>query len=321
MSTCPIHLVRLKNFPGIQAGTNSEKSRRWGHSKHGYRRNDNEALPKIFIRVGFSHPVCFPKDLLSQGYFGSVTGSVADPTGAAVPGVSLTLVDQQKGFTFHVISNKEGTYLFPSIPPGTYALTAEMGGFAKVERTGITVDVNAHVTANLKLKVATATATVEVQAQSSTLQTEDATTGQVVNRKFIEDLPLTDRYVLDLVSLAPGVTGVDDQCNISCTGTDFVSNGGRPATADVLMDGASITNYEPNGGITQISYVPSVESVEEFKVQQSNFSAEFGFSGGSIVNMITQSGSNVIHGSAYDFIRNTHLDANNWFNNLKRSDS
>ncbi len=128
-----------------------------------------------------------------------------------------------------------------------------MGGFAKVERTGVTVEVNANVTANLKLKVATATATVEVQAQSSTLQTEDATTGQVVNRKFIENLPLTDRYVLDLVSLAPGVTGVDDQCNISCTGTDFVSNGGRPATADILMDGASITNYEPNGGITQIS--------------------------------------------------------------------
>ena len=270
-----------------------------------YRRNDNEALQRYLYGLVLAILFASPRMLLSQGYFGTVTGAVADPTGAAVPGVSLTLVDQQKGFTFHVISNKEGTYLFPSIPPGTYVLTAVMGGFAKVERTGVTVDVNANVTANLKLKVATATATVEVQAQSSTLQTEDATTGQVVNRKFIENLPLTDRYVLDLVSLAPGVTGVDDQCNISCTGTDFVSNGGRPATADVLMDGASITNYEPNGGITQISYVPSIESVEEFKVQQSNFSAEFGFSGGSIVNMITQSGSNVIHGSAYDFIRNT----------------
>jgi Carboxypeptidase regulatory-like domain/TonB dependent receptor len=257
-----------------------------------------------------------PAMLLSQGYFATVTGSLTDATGAALPGTKMTLVDKQKGFTFRVISNREGTYLFPSIPPGTYDLTAERGGFAKVERTGITVDVNAHVTADLKLKVATATETVEVQSQSSTLQTEDATTGQVVNRTFIENLPLTDRYVLDLVSLAPGVTGIDDQCNISCTGTDFVSNGGRPATADVLMDGASITNYEPNGGITQISYVPSIESVQEFKVQQSNFSAEFGFSGGSIINMITQSGTNVLHGSAYDFIRNTHLDANNWFNNL-----
>ena len=254
--------------------------------------------------------------LMAQGYFGSVTGGVADGTGAVVAGVKLTLVDQKKGFTFSAMSDREGTYLFPSIPPGTYNLTAVTSGFEKVERTGITVEVNAHVTANLKLKIAGAVQTVEVQAQSSTLQTEDATTGQVVNRTFIENLPLTDRYVLDLVTLAPGVTGVDDQCNIGCTGTDFVSNGGRPATADVLLDGASITNFEPNGGITQISYTPSVESVEEFKVQQSNFSAEFGFSGGSIVNVITQSGTNVIHGSAYDFLRNTLLDANNWFNNL-----
>jgi hypothetical protein len=156
-----------------------------------------------------------PAMLLSQGYFATVTGSLTDATGAALPGTKMTLVDQQKGFTFRVISNREGTYLFPSIPPGTYDLTAEKEGFAKVERTGITVDVNAHVTADLKLKIATATETVEVQSQNSTLQTEDATTGQVVNRTFIENLPLTDRYVLDLVSLAPGVTGVDDQCNIS----------------------------------------------------------------------------------------------------------
>ena len=257
-----------------------------------------------------------PTMLLAQGYFGSVTGEVADPNGASVPGVNLTLVDQQKGFTFHVTSTNQGSYLFPSIPPGTYTLTAVVGGFTKVERLGVVVEVNAHVTANLKLKIATASETVEVDSQSSTLQTADATTGQVVNKTFIENLPLTDRYVLDLVSLTPGVTGVDDQCNVSCTGTDFVSNGGRPATADVLLDGASITNYEPNGGITQLSYAPSVESVEEFKVQQSNFSAEFGFSGGSIVNVITQSGTNNIHGSAYDFIRNTVLDANNWFNNL-----
>ena len=92
---------------------------------------------------------------------------------------------------------EKARYLFPSIPPGTYNLTAVTSGFEKVERTGITVEVNAHVTANLKLKIAGAVQTVEVQAQSSTLQTEDATTGQVVNRTFIENLPLTDRYVLD----------------------------------------------------------------------------------------------------------------------------
>ena len=107
---------------------------------------------------------------------------------------------------------------------------------------------------------------------------------------------------------------MDDQCP-NCGGTNFVSNGSRGASADILSDGASITNFEPNGGITQAVYVPSPEAVEEFKVQQSNFSAEYGFSGASIINMITRSGTNTFHGSVYDFVRNTITDANDWFNN------
>jgi hypothetical protein len=112
------------------------------------------------------------------------------------------------------------------------------------------------------------------------------------------------------------VTEADDQCGTGCTGTNFVSNGSRNSTADVLMDGATITNYEPNGGITNVTYTPSPEAVDEFRVEQSNFSAEYGFSGASVVNMITRSGSNTFHGSGYDFVRNTITDANNWFNNL-----
>src|SRR5581483_1970340 len=127
----------------------------------------------------------------------------------------------------------------------------------------------------------------------------------VINLKIINDLPLVDRYVMDLTSLTPGVTEADDQCPTGCTGTNFVSNGSRNATADILMDGASVTNYEPNGGVTQATYTPSPEAVDEFRVEQSNFSAEYGFSGGSVVNMVTRSGTNNFHGSAYDFIRNT----------------
>ena len=99
----------------------------------------------------------------------------------------------------------------------------------------------------------------------------------MVDRKFINDLPLVDRYVMDLTFLTPGVTETDDQCGVNCTGTNFVSNGSRNSTADVLMDGATITNYEPNGGITNVTYTPSAEAVDEFRVEQSNFSAEYGF--------------------------------------------
>jgi outer membrane receptor protein involved in Fe transport len=154
-----------------------------------------------------------------------------------------------------------------------------------------------------------------VDAQPQAIQTEDAETGQVVNRRFINNLPLIDRNVIALTSLAPGVTEMDEQCDATCTGTNFVSNGSRGSTADILTDGASVTNSEPNGGITQATYVPSPEAIEEFKVQQTNFSAEYGFSGASVVNMITRSGTNRFHGSAYDFFRDDSLDANNWFAN------
>ena len=260
--------------------------------------------------------LAMPAGILGQAYFGTITGVLTDPTGAVIPGAKLTLTDQEKGYTFSETSDGEGRYLYRSIPPGVYSVTAEMRGFEKTVRTGIRLDVNQNATADIRLKVSSSSQTVEVNAQAQALDAQDATTGLVVDRKFINDLPLVDRYVMDLTMLTPGVTETDDQCSVGCTGTNFVSNGSRNSTADVLMDGATVTNYEPNGGVTQVTYTPSSEAVDEFRVEQSNFSAEYGFSGASVVNMITRSGTNTFHGSGYDFIRNTITDANNWFNDL-----
>ncbi len=260
--------------------------------------------------------LAIPAGVLGQAYFGTITGVLTDPTGAVIPGAKLTLTDQEKGYTFNETSDGEGRYLYRSIPPGVYSVTAEIRGFEKTVRTGIRLDVNQNATADIRLKVSSSSQTVEVNAQAQALDAQDATTGLVVDRKFINDLPLVDRYVMDLTMLTPGVTETDDQCSVGCTGTNFVSNGSRNSTADVLMDGATVTNYEPNGGVTQVTYTPSSEAVDEFRVEQSNFSAEYGFSGASVVNMITRSGTNTFHGSGYDFIRNTITDANNWFNDL-----
>ena len=255
-----------------------------------------------------------PAALLGQGYFGTVSGLLTDSSEAVIQGAKVTLTDEQKGYQSTTTSESSGRYLFVSIPPGTYSVTAEMKGFEKEIRIHIKLNVSENPTANLMLKVAAGAQTVEVKAQTTTIATEDAVTGQVVDRRLINDLPLIDRYVMDLTSLVPGITAADDQCGTNCTGTNFVSNGSRQSSTDILMDGATITNFEPNGGITNATYVPSPEAVEEFKVQQSNFSAEYGFSGASIVNMVTRSGTNSFHGSVYDFIRNTITDANNWFN-------
>ncbi|MGB6689230.1 MAG: TonB-dependent receptor [Terracidiphilus sp.] len=276
---------------------------------------DSKSRQGLFC-IALALILALPAMAFGQGYFGTVSGVLTDSTGAVIPGAKATLIDQEKGYKFFETSDSTGRYLFRSVPPGLYTVVAEMTGFEKTERTGIRVDISENPTANLSLKVATSTATVEVKSQTQRLDAEDATTGLVVDRRFINDLPLVDRYVMDLTSLTPGVTEADDQCSTGCTGTNFISNGSRNSTADVLMDGATVTNYEPNGGVTQVTYTPSAEAVDEFRVEQSNFSAEYGFSGASVVNMITRSGTNAFHGSAYDFIRNQLTDANNWFNNL-----
>jgi len=278
--------------------------------------NLRSSLKLLLVILVAAVAVTLPTMLVAQGYFGTVSGTLTDSSGAIVQGAHVTLEDEQKGYKFTTTSDNSGRYLFASIPPGTYSVAAEMKGFEKTVIDHIKLNVSENPTANLILRVATSKETVRVEAQAQTIATEDAVTGQVVDRRFINDLPLINRSVMNLTYLAPGVTDADDQCSEvqGCTGTNFIINGSRTSGADVLLDGASATNFEPNGGITQVTYLPSPEAVEEYKLQQSNFSAEYGFSGASVVNMVTRSGTNSFHGSVYDFVRNTIGDANDWFN-------
>src|ERR1700682_916195 len=270
-----------------------------------------QALPAVLLAAIL---LAVPVMLFGQAYSGTISGVLTDLSGGVFAGAKVTLTDQNKGYAFNATSDNTGRYLFTAIPPGLYTVSAEMTGFQITEVTNIKLNISENATANMSLKIAVASQTVQVSAQTEALATEDAVTGQVINRRFINNLPLVDRNVMDLTYLAPGVTNMEDQCP-NCGGTNFVSDGSRGASADILMDGASVTNFEPNGGVTEATYTPSPEAVEEFKVQQSNFSAEYGFSGASVINMITRSGTNSFHGSAYDFIRNHMTDANSWFLN------
>src|SRR5215469_4405885 len=160
-----------------------------------------------------------PSPVRAQAYFGTVSGELTDASGAMVAGANVRLSDEEKGFNFVTTSDANGRYLFRSVAPGLYAVTAEAKGFAKTTSTPFKVNVNENATRNLTLKVGAASQTVEVGAQAQTIQTEDAETGQVVNRRYINDLPLIDRNVVALTSLAPGVTEMDDQCSEPCLGT------------------------------------------------------------------------------------------------------
>jgi Carboxypeptidase regulatory-like domain/TonB dependent receptor len=249
-----------------------------------------------------------------QLYTGSVAGTVNDPSGAVITDAQVKAVDQDKGFSFSAKTDSSGRYVIRQVPPGMYTITVEAAGFQTQHKEAVPLTVNENVSVNFALSLGAASEVMNVEATGVELQTQDAVTGQVVDRRFVNDLPLVGRSVLDLAYLTPGITEVDNACR-SCIANNFISNGSRNATADILLDGVSSTNFEQNSGILAPTYIPSVDAVQEFKVQQSNFSAEYGFSGATLVNVLTRSGTNQFHGSLYEFIRNDKLDANDWFAN------
>src|SRR5689334_1703672 len=252
----------------------------------------------------------------AQLYTGSVTGIAQDPTGAVIPNASVVLTDSQKGLRFTTATDATGRYILRSLPPSVYSIRVEASGFRPEVQDNIVIVVNQNLNLNVSLQVGTATEVVEVTAQAPSLSTEDAVTGQNLNRTFINDLPLVGRSVFDLAFLSPGINQpAGNTFGPNTMANNFISNGGRNANADILLDGVSTVGVEQNTAIVNPLYTPSVDAVQEFKVQQSNFSAEVGFSGGTVVNVVTRSGTNQFHGSAYDFLRNDKLNANNFFNN------
>jgi len=252
----------------------------------------------------------------AQLYSGSLTGVVTDPSGGVVQNASVKLTDVDKGFEYTSRTDSVGRYLLRPLPPANYKLTVGVPGFQRYEQDGIKLEVNQNATINVSLKVGKIEESIEVKDTAPLLDTQDATTGQEIDRKFINDLPLVGRQVLDLAFLAPGVNPAPMLSFGSGVANNFTSNGGRNMTADILVDGASTTATDTNGTIQDVSYQPSVDAVQEFKIMQNNFSAEFGQSGNTVINIVMRSGTNKFHGSAYEFLRNSSADANSWFNDF-----
>ena len=259
---------------------------------------------------------CVTSAAWAQLYTGTITGIITDPSGAVVRGAGITITDVGKQVPYSTVSDSAGRYLLRSMPPSTYTMKVEMDGFATYIQDNVIVLVNQNLSIDVSLKLGTEAQSVEVMASTVSLSTQDAVTGQEVDRTLINDLPLLGRGVFDLVNLSPGIyPRMGPYVAAGGVPNNFVSNGSRNATADVLLDGVSATSPEQNTGIQTPLYTPSVDSVQEFKVQQSNFSAEIGFTGATVMNVVTRSGTNTLHGTVYDFLRNSVLTANNWFSN------
>lgn len=251
--------------------------------------------------------------LVSQVTTAEITGRITDQSDAVVPGVEVTITNTDTGVVSSSVSNDLGYYSILLLPPGNYKLEGRLPGFRTVSRTGISLHVNQSARLDLVLQVGEVTDTVTVTGNVSLLESNTSALGALVDNSKIENLPLIDRDPLNLVSLTPGTVfyGKPDFPGNNIPLTNFSTNGGPPLTNEVLLDG--IPNTVPQ--FNQAVIIPPPEALQEFKVQSNNYSAEFGRSGGGVVNIIMKQGTNRFHGTLWEFFRNDVLDANNWFNN------
>ncbi len=260
--------------------------------------------------------LAFSSVAFAQVDTGSISGTVKDTSGAAIPGVQVTLTDDDTGRVMTKKSGEAGEYTFSALKIGHYSLAAELKGFQRVEHTHVSLDVQQRVVVDFELPPGQMTETVTVNAEPAALQTQDASVGQVIGQRAINDLPLNGRNFTFLAQLAAGVTqDQQDTRGLGASGS-FSANGLRPAQNNYLLDGldnnANLVDFL-NG--TAYAVRPAVDAIQEFKIQTNDYSAEFGRSAGAILNATIKSGTNQIHGSAWEFFRNDKLDAANFFEN------
>ncbi len=242
----------------------------------------------------------------------SVTGLVTDPSGAVVPKVSIELSNIDNGTKRDVTTDANGAYSVPQMTPGNYRITAKASGFSTAVLTGLRFLVNTPATVNIKLEVGTISDTVSVSAESVQLNTVDASIGNSFGTKPILQLPFEGRNVVGLLSLQPGVTFAGENLTGSYRGGNV--NGGKNDQANVTLDGVDVNDQQNRDPFTSVLRV-TLDSVQEFRVVTTNANAELGRSSGAQVSLVTKSGSNELHGSAYEFLRNKATNANSFFNN------
>ena len=251
--------------------------------------------------------------VLAQSFTATVRGTVTDESSASIAAAKVTVTDADRGTTFTTTADETGRYTVTNLPPGHYVLTVEAPGFKRFSSGRFPVTVQQQVTVNASMQVGEVTTTVEVQGSAALVNTTIANLGQVIENRYILQLPNIGRNSISLAYLTPGVVGSGGRRGDNST--NFVANGSRNSTSDVLVDGVTVTTVEQNSGITDLKFSPSVDTVQEFKMQTNFFSAEYGQTGGAVVNMVTRSGTNNFHGTGYYFMRDAALNANDWFSN------
>lgn len=251
--------------------------------------------------------------LAQESSISAVVGRITDSTGAVVPGATVHIVNPATSAERSTTTNSNGEFSVPNLPPATYKMTVDKSGFKTASIPSFDLLVGKTADESLSLSVGEATETVEVTSEAQQLQTSEATVGQVIDQKQVNDLPLNGRNVLQLATLSAGVS----PAQTANTGTPaqvgnrslyITVEGGRASSTNYVMDGVYVRSLRFNN----LSIQPSVDTIQEFNLLRSTFSTEYG-QGQAVVSMVTKSGGNTIHGSAYEFTRSSFFDARNYF--------
>ncbi|MFZ0595113.1 MAG: carboxypeptidase regulatory-like domain-containing protein, partial [Bryobacteraceae bacterium] len=240
----------------------------------------------------------------------AILGIVTDSGQAVIPNATVTVTEPSTGLSRTVKTSPEGSYELRYLVPGEYTIEVKAEGFRAERRTGIEIQIGQSAKLDFVLQVGSVQQTLEVQSAAPLLQTENATLGGVVGTERIENLPLNGRKFDDLAKLTPGVQVYNpDNHSSSTDGSSISANGGRSIWGQVNVDGITMVNNRHN----YVNLYPSVDAIQEFKVQTGNYTAEYGGNARTNVNIQIKSGTNQYHGDLFEFIRNDAMDARNYF--------
>jgi carboxypeptidase family protein len=279
------------------------------------RRTVGSVLPVMLLFV--MALVCANAAWGQGSYAAQVRGRVTDQSGAIVVNATVTITNVATNISSVMQTNDHGEYFFTGLRPADYSVKAQMSGFRVMEKTNVVLQVDQQTTVDFVLQPLSVNETMEVTTTAPLLDTESATLGTDISSEYVHELPLNNRSFFGLTFLAAGVTevagsGTNDNYP---SGTNFTSNGQRNATAEIRLDGALISAPEQGeGGNSNVYYEPLVEGMQEMKVQNNSFSAEFGNNGGTVVNMVMKSGTDQFHGSGWYFLQRADLNARDFFN-------
>ena len=262
-----------------------------------------------------------PIQLKAQVAGATISGTVTDSTGKVVPNVVVSISNADTGVTREVSTNDEGFYSAPNLLPGTYEVKFSSHGFRAEVQRGVTLTVGGSISLDQSLRVGAITETITIQSEVPAVQTSSSDISSVVNETTVRELPLNGRSWTDLAQLQAGVSAIHTQPDFSA-GTDrgnrgfgqqLTISGARPQQNNYRLDGVSLNDYANGAPGSVLGGSLGVDAIQEFSVITSNYSAEYGKTSGGVVNAITRSGTNTLHGSAYEFLRNSKFDAKNYF--------